>query len=302
MNVESQLPASSLIICSRNRPRLLLETVESILRGDSVPTEMIIIDQSIESHVELSAMKIERSCDIRYIHSKTVGVGTARNLGIASSQYPILIFIDDDMFVEPDWFGSMVNAVIKSGTCSVVTGQVRAGESEVHAGSAPSLKNDNAPAVYKGRLDREVLFTGNMGAYRSVFEDVGVFDERLGPGTNFPAAEDNDLCFRLLEHGNCIYYVPDAIIYHRAWRSKGESLSLEWRYGIGRGAYYAKHMSLSDTYMLWRMTRDIWQNSAHFFGVMLRKHQINFELLIAALGVFYGAIRWGVTQTGRGGS
>lgn len=302
MNGVSPLPASSLIICSRNRPRLLLETVKSVLRGENVPTEIMIIDQSVEPHAELAATKPEHSCDIRYIHSKTIGVGTARNLGIASSQYPILIFIDDDMFVEPDWFRNMVNAIIKAGAHSVVTGQVRAGESEVHKGSAPSIKDDNQPTVYKGRLDRDVLFTGNMGAYRSVFEDVGVFDERLGPGTDFPAAEDNDLCFRLLEHGYCIYYVPDAIVYHRAWRSKRESLSLEWRYGVGRGAYYAKHMSIRDTYMLWRMIRDILQNSVHFFGVILRRHQMNFGLLIAAFGVVYGAIRWRVTQTRRSGS
>jgi GT2 family glycosyltransferase len=263
---------------------------------------MVIIDQSTEPHPQLAAMKSTRSCDIRYIHSGTVGVGKARNLGIVSSHHPILIFIDDDMFVEPDWFGNMVSAVIKAGVCSVVTGQVRAGESEVREGSAPSIKNDSEPAIYKGRLDREVLFTGNMGAFRSVFEEVGVFDERLGPGTIFPSSEDNDLCFRLLENGYCIHYVPDAIVYHRAWRSRSESLSLEWRYGIGRGAYYAKHMSIRDTYMLWRMLRDIWQNSAHFFGVMLRKHQMNFELLVTACGVFYGAIRWRITQAGRSGS
>jgi GT2 family glycosyltransferase len=302
VNELSQLPASSLIICSRDRPKLLLETVESILRGDNLPTEMVIIDQSMEFHPALSATKSSYACNIRYIHSRTVGVGRARNLGIASSQYPILIFIDDDMFVEPDWFGNMVDAVIKAGPHNVVTGQVLAGESEVHEGSAPSIKSDREPAVYKGRLDREVLFTGNMGAYHSAFEDVGVFDERLGPGTLFPSSEDNDLCFRLLEHGYCIHYVPDAIVYHRAWRSRNESLTLEWRYGIGRGAYYAKHMRIRDTYMLWRMARDIWQNSAHFFGVILRKHQMNLELLIAACGVFYGAIRWGLTQTGRSGS
>jgi len=35
-----------------------------------------------------------------------------------------LIFIDDDMFVEPDWFGNLVQAVVKAGPCSVISGQV----------------------------------------------------------------------------------------------------------------------------------------------------------------------------------
>jgi GT2 family glycosyltransferase len=297
MNVQSPLPPSSLVICSRNRPRLLLETVESVLGGDVLPTEIIIIDQSSEPHLKLSGMKTGRDCEIRYIHSRTVGVGTARNLGITTSRHPVLVFIDDDMFVEPDWFGNLVQAVVKSGAHSVVTGQVRAGESEVQGGSAPSIKREDEPAVYQGRIDKDVLYTGNMGTYRVVFDHVGVFDERLGPGTAFPAAEDNDLCFRLLEHGHRIYYVPDAIVYHRAWRSKRESLSLEWRYGLGRGAYYAKHMRIGDPYMLFRMFHDIRQNVMHFFGVILRQRQLNFDLLFTAFGVVYGAIHWRFTQT-----
>ena len=104
MKTESALPQSSLIICSRNRPKLLFETVESVLRGDNVPSEMIIVDQSEAPHPELSRMTMERSCEVCYIHSKTVGVGAARNLGISSSRFEVLIFIDDDMFVEADWF------------------------------------------------------------------------------------------------------------------------------------------------------------------------------------------------------
>lgn len=218
MKAESVLPQSTLIICSRNRPKLLFETVESVLRGNDVPTEMIIVDQSAASLPELAEMKTERPCELRYIHSKTVGVGASRNLGISSSRFEVLIFIDDDMFVETDWFRNLVQAVIKAGSCSVVTGQVLAGESEVPSGKAPSIKKDQQPAIYQGRISKDVLYTGNMGAYRSVFDQIGLFDERLGPGTSFPAAEDNDLGYRLLEQGYCIRYVPEAIVYHRAWR------------------------------------------------------------------------------------
>jgi glycosyltransferase involved in cell wall biosynthesis len=106
--MKSGLPKSSLIICSRDRPQLLLETVESVLRGDQVPTELIVVDQSVTPHPKLSVIATERPCQIRYLHSKTIGVGAARNLGILSSSYSILAFLDDDMFVAPDWFGKLV--------------------------------------------------------------------------------------------------------------------------------------------------------------------------------------------------
>jgi GT2 family glycosyltransferase len=297
--VKSEFPSTSLIICSKDRPKLLFETVESVLRGEHVPTELIIVDQSASPHPELSVMKTERACEIRYLHSKTVGAGAGRNLGIVSSSYNIVTFLDDDMFVAPDWFAHLVQAVIESGPGRVVTGQVRAGEAEVMGGSAPSIKKDQEPAVYKGRIRKDVLYTGNMGTYRSVFLGVGIFDERLGPGTAFPAAEDNDLGFRILEKGYHICYVPNALVYHRAWRSQREHLSLEWKYGVGRGAYYAKHTSWKDPYMLSRMIHDMKENLMNFLGHVVYKRRLNFDYLFSALGIFYGALRWRVTQTGK---
>ena len=295
----SVFPRSSLVICSRNRPKLLFETVESVLRGNHVPTEMIIVDQSIESHRELSILKTERPCEIRYIHSKTVGVGAGRNMGITLSRNELLIFIDDDMFVEPDWFSNLVRAVMKAGPCSVISGQVLSGESEVPGGKAPSIMKDQQPAIYKGRIGKDVLYTGNMGAHRSVFDKVGFFDERLGPGTSFPAAEDNDLGYRLLEQGYSICYVPEAVVHHRAWRSERESLSLEWRYGVGRGAYYAKHMSWRDLYMFFRMIHDMKGSVMNFVGHMIYRRRLRFDFLLSAFGIFYGAICWQVNQIWR---
>jgi len=206
------------------------------------------------------------------------------------------------MFVETDWFRNMVQAVVKAGTCSVVSGQVLAGESEVPGGKAPSIMEDQQPAMYKGRIGKDRLFTGNMGTYRSLFDEVGLFDERLGPGTTFPSAEDNDLGFRLLEQGYCICYVPEAAVYHRAWRSEREYLTLEWRYGVGRGAYYAKHMSRRDTYMLLRMARDIRSNLMEFAGNFRRTRHLNINYLVLIIGLIYGAIHWSITQMGKSSS
>jgi GT2 family glycosyltransferase len=299
VTTDSVFPPSSLVICSRKRPKLLFETVESVLRGNHVPTEMIIVDQSIEPHPELSILKTERPCEIRYIHSKTVGVGAGRNTGITLSRNELLMFIDDDMFVEPDWFGNLVQAVINAGPCSVVSGQVLSGESEVQGGKAPSIMQDQQPAIYTGRIGKDVLYTGNMGAYRSVFGQVGLFDERLGPGTSFPAAEDNDLGYRLLEQGYSICYAPEAVVYHRAWRSERESLSLAWRYGVGRGAYYAKHMSWRDPYMFSRMIGDLKYNFKLFLKHIIVWRDLHFDYLVLFLGILYGAIRWKVVNMGR---
>jgi GT2 family glycosyltransferase len=270
-----------------------------VLRGNQVPAEIVIVDQSDEPHTLLPKMKPEWACEIRYIHSRTTGAGAARNIGIASSHYEIVILTDDDMSVAPDWLNHLVRALVKAGPRSVVSGQVLPAESEVPGGIAPSTKVDQDPAVYQGRIGKDVLFTGNMAAYRAVFDEIGGFDERLGPGTAFPAAEDNDFGFRLLENGYRILYAPEAILYHRAWRSKRDHLSLGWSYGVGRGAYYAKHMSVKDRYMLSRMFRDIKVNLMDFLGHFRRERRLDLGYPLLIFGVLYGAIRWRIIQTRR---
>jgi hypothetical protein len=58
---------SSLIICSRNRPRLLLDTVESVLAGEELPTEIVVVDQGDEQHAELAQLGTIDGCDVRYL-------------------------------------------------------------------------------------------------------------------------------------------------------------------------------------------------------------------------------------------
>jgi GT2 family glycosyltransferase len=297
---KKSLPPTSLIICSRNRPQLLLETVESILHGDQIPTELIVIDQSKVLHPTLSALETGGECEIRYLWThNTTGLSRARNAGIAAARHDILAFTDDDVLVTPTWFGSLIQALVDAGPRGIVTGQVLPAEGETQGGFAPSLMVDEVPAVYKGRVAKDVLQPASMALFRSVIDDIGGFDERLGAGSRFPSAEDNDFGFRVLEAGYRIVYHPEAVIYHRAWRSKRDYLPLRWRYGIGQGAYYAKYLSLHDRYMLRRMCRGVLRRFYLSACRMRRERHQAYGDALYALGILAGAAQWLLTQRRR---
>jgi hypothetical protein len=57
---ELEIPSISMIIPSRNRPHVSLDTVDSVLRGDEVSTELIIVDQSDAPHPSLKSFTTER--------------------------------------------------------------------------------------------------------------------------------------------------------------------------------------------------------------------------------------------------
>ena len=294
------IPGSSLIICSRNRPEFLLATIDSVLRGDQVPAELVIVDQSSAPDMRLSAWGSDGGYELRYIWSRSVGLSRGRNEGIAAASYDMLVIIDDDMFVEANWFGTFIQALVQAGPRTVLTGRVLATAPEVRHGFAPTLAIGEAPAIYQGRIGTEVLAGGHMAAFRSAFQEVGGFDERLGAGSPFPAADDNDLGFRLLEAGYRIAYVPDAVVYHRAWRPAPDYLPMRWKYGLGKGGYYAKYLSLQDRYMLRRMLNDIGHRIYGFPLRLLRNRRLVYGDPAYILGILVGATRWLLTQR-RGG-
>jgi GT2 family glycosyltransferase len=292
-----KLPATSLIICTRNRPRLLSDTVDSVLAGHEVPTEIVIIDQSAQQHQALATLKPDRACAIHYVWSHSIGLSRARNEGLMAAHYEWIAIIDDDMYVQPDWFGTLMRTLIEAGPRAVVSGQVRPSESEVAGGFAPSTIEDQTPATYQGRVLVDVLFAGNMALHRSTIKEVGAFDERLGAGSIFPGAEDNDLGFRLLEAGYRILYVPEAIVYHRAWRSRRDYVPLRWSYGRGQGAFFAKHLSWRDRFMFRRMLTAY----GRYIGRLVRYTLVRSRLqtigdAVFILGMFSGSMKWLLTK------
>ena len=292
----ASLPAASLILPSRNRPEFLLASVESLLHGDEVPSELIIIDQSKAPNPALANLTTHRTCEIRYLWTQSVGLSQANNRGIAAASHDLLVFTHDDIVVTPAWFGTLVRALLVAGMRNVVTGQVRLTEAERPGGFQLTVKVDEAPAVYEGRVGKDVLLPLNMAMYRSAIDEVGGFDVRLGPGTPFPGAEDNDLGLRLLEAGYRIIYVPEAVLYHRAWRTEQDYVSLRWSYGRGQGAFYAKYLNLKDRYMLGRLVQDVVHYAYISFWGMRHQRRRAYGHAAFALGILSGAVQWLLTQ------
>jgi GT2 family glycosyltransferase len=293
----SDLPVSSLIICSRNRPEMLYEAIETIIGGDDVPSELIIIDQSDSLNQRLEAFTTTKNCSIKYHWSHEIGLSRANNKGVALALNDILIFTHDDVNVTSDWYGQLIRSLTKAGPRNVVTGKIGLTTEEAPGGFQLTMKLQDFPEVYEGRVGKDVLFPLNMAMFKSALIEVGGFDDRIGPGTDFPAAEDNDLGFRLLEAGYRIIYEPKALLYHRTWRSKDAYLPLRLNYAIGQGGFYAKHLSLRDRYMLKRFCEDVYR---HLYRLPKRALRLDRKGLlndiIYTLGLFYGAIRWTITQ------
>lgn len=295
----TSLPSASVVIPSRGRPERLLGAVQSILDGDEVPAEIIVVDQSDTANAFLAALTTRRPCKLVYRWSPSTGVSRARNAGIVAASHDIVVFTDDDVVVTAEWFGTLVRALTRAGPRTVVTGRVLPDPDQAPDGFVPSLREDVDPAVYTGLIDRDVLYSGNMALFRCAIGEVGAFDERLGPGAPFKSAEDNDLGFRLLEAGYQIEYVPEAALYHLAWRQQRDVLPLYWGYAFGQGAFYAKHANGRGQYVSRRLRRSLKGHAYEIVRAAIREHRFASDHGVYMLGLLAGGTRWLVTQRAR---
>ena len=286
------LPPVSLIVASRDRPEMLSRLVGSVLDGHVVPDEMVIVDQSEFPHPDLADFDGARGCTIRYVRPGTVGLSRANNEAAHVASHEVLVFTHDDVLVDPDWLGELVTEHARLGGDVVVTGRVASTEPEQEGAFAPALRDDERPTTYCGRIGFDVLNPMNVVMSKRTLFGVGGFDDRLGPGTPFPGAEDADLGFRLLEAGHRIDYFPSAVVRHRAWRTSAQYLPLRWGYGVALGAFYAKHFHWRDAHVVSRAARDVVRRTRRFPGRLRREGRRALGDPVFIVANVVGSVKW----------
>jgi GT2 family glycosyltransferase len=107
--VSDSLPAgrgsdSSFVIATRNRPKLLVAAVESLVAQTVLPRELCVVDASDadEARGAVEALCREAGVDLLYVHPAPPGLTVQRNVGIDRTHGDPVFFIDDDVWMAPD--------------------------------------------------------------------------------------------------------------------------------------------------------------------------------------------------------
>jgi GT2 family glycosyltransferase len=286
--------AATVLISTRERPQMLLDTVRSILSASRLPRELLVIDQSKVPNAEVANLGTVRGCEVRYVHSSTQGLGRARNLGFRLASQEIVVILHDDMFVRDDSLERLLAGIPTGATRTITTGRMLAAPPDGPGLAQPpaALVTRTEPAVFRGRQPLQVVPGGNFAVPRGAVLEIGGYDERIGPGTAFPAAEDNDLSLRLLDIGCEVRHVPEAVVLHRSWRSQRDLVRLRWAYARGQGGFYAKHASVRDPYALGRAAREVRTRVRRAVTSVISSPKTTAAELLTLAGLLVGAVEW----------
>lgn len=94
---------TSVIICTMDRPDDLGRALQSLQSQTLLPDEVIIVDASRNDRSEAPIPEAFQSLPIRYFHTRTPGLTRQRNIGIRESTGDVLLFLDDDVILEPEY-------------------------------------------------------------------------------------------------------------------------------------------------------------------------------------------------------
>lgn len=239
----------SVLIPTIGRPAQLSRALASLAACKPGPTEILVVDQS--KGVETEAV-VKRSVlrSARVVRSAGTGRGLAVNEGFRAASSEIVMVVDDDCTVDPDWVAAGLQAMARD-PGAIVCGQVLpAGGDPRRIPSTIALAH---PVDYTGQVRCDVLYAGNMVCGRDEILSFGEFDPRI-----VPAAEDCDLCYRWLKAGRVLRHDPALVVHHHDWRSPTELRRHYVRYYEGQGRFYAKHLRGGDLGVLKPLSRDVY--------------------------------------------
>jgi GT2 family glycosyltransferase len=290
-------PFVTVVLCTRNRPRSVMVTLRGLASMHYASYEVVVVDNAPSSDATREAILREFGDDprIRYVCEPRRGTSCARNRGIKEARADIIAFTDDDVKVDPWWLHGIMKGFRAAPDVACVTGLIATAEIENAAQLFFDLRagwsNIREPRIFdltdnRGDSPLYPYAAGGLGAgancaiARKVLDELGGFDEALGPGTPSGGGEDLDMFIRVILSGNLLVHEPSAIVshYHRSDLSELEKQMRS--YGSGTTA--------SVTAVLFKSTRARREVPSKVLGgfihaLGLRKRVSNNDTLPAGL-------------------
>lgn len=247
-------PLITVVICTRERPELLVRCLESVLRQDYPEYRILIVDNApTTDRTAAIARKYAEIGPVDYTVAPVAGLSHARNVAIANATGEVVASIDDDEIADRFWLAEIARAFADVPDADAVTGAIIPAELETQA----QMWFEQYGGHSKGRGFKRAVFSpatrdthhplfplppfgagGNMAIRASALRRLGGFDVALGAGTPAMGGEDTQFFTRLLLDKGVIVFQPSMLVRHRHRRDIDGLRTQFLGYGTGLTALY----------------------------------------------------------------
>lgn len=252
-------PSVSIIIATYNREEPLIRALKSVLAQEYKHCEVIVVNQT-EKHTPETKKYLESVAEkIQLIHQTEPSLTKARNKGLNHASAEIIIFVDDDVELPPNFIEEHVNSYTHPEVAAVAGKINEAGRTEYP--DANKCKDQTTDWWYiTFQLEKEGPIArvsgANMSFRTDVLKKIGVFDEKI---QGVAWGEETDVSFRVRKEGYTIWFNPQAQLTHFSAPEGGTREA-------------ARDVSLNPT---------LYQNQAYLFFKHLKKRELPKYLLLS---------------------
>ena len=228
------------VLCTHDRARRLERTLASLVGlrvAPEQPWELVVVDNA--SRDDTAAVLSRMACvlPLQPMCEPRLGLSAARNAGVRAARGELVLFIDDDVDVDPAWLGAHVAAAGRWPGAAYFAGRVDAEFEEPpvrwiteQRGALSGMLCELDLGPDERRLAPDEHPVGpNMAVRRAAFAHAD-FDERLGlRGRDQIRGSETSLFRALSRQGAWGVWVPAARVRHRIAREQATWRHF-WRY------------------------------------------------------------------------
>ncbi len=217
---------ASIIIPNWNGLHHLEVCLQALRRQRFNQFEVILVDNNSSDGSQ--KFVTENFPEVRVIELKeNRGFTGACNAGYTVAQGDIILLLNNDTEVSPEWLAAIIDAFQRYPEAGIVASKILLFDQRDHFHTAGDFyRTDGIPGnrgVWqkdRGQYDQEEFIFGACGgaaAYRrSLIEEIGFLDESF-----YFSCEDVDISWRAQLAGWKVLYVPSAVVYHKLKASGG---------------------------------------------------------------------------------
>ena len=223
----------TVVVPAHNEERVIAKALGALELARGPGVEVIVVDDgSTDATAEIAA-----AFDVRVIRQPQGGKAAALNTGIAAASGEVIVVLDADTVLDPDFLDA-VAPHFADPAVGAVAGNIKVGNRRSILARLQAL--EYIVSLDIDRRTQDVLgviavVPGAAGAFRrAALVDVGGYPSDT-------LVEDADLTIALLRGGWRIHYEPAALAYTEAPEGVADALRQRRRWGYGNVEVLAKH-------------------------------------------------------------
>jgi O-antigen biosynthesis protein len=214
-------PRVSIVVCSYNGARTIVDTFEALQRVAYPNFETILVDDGSKD----GTAAIGREFGARVISTENRGLSNARNTGYEAATGEIVAYIDDDAYPDSHWLHYLAHR-FRQGDWAGVGGPNLAPNGDGMIAKCVANSPGGPVHVLLSDTEAEHVPGCNMAFRRESLVRLDGFDPQYRA-----AGDDVDLCWRLTEQGNRIGFHAAAVVWHHRRNSVRTYMKQQRGYG-----------------------------------------------------------------------